>query len=53
MERTGLGVENQRIAEHVNQTKFVIEKFVWLPKVYSDPKSIISFGKTAIAWHQK
>ena len=53
MERIGLGVKNQTIAEHANQTKFVIKKFVWLPEVYSDPKSIISFGKTAISGHQK
>ena len=53
MARIGLGVENQRIAEHVNQTNFVIKKFVWLPKGYSDPKSIIPFGKAAISGHQK
>ena len=39
MEKIGLGVVNQTIAEHVNQANFVIKKFVWLPKGYSDPKS--------------
>ena len=52
-ERIGLGVKNQTIAENVNQAVFVIKKFVWLPKAYSDPKSMIPFGKTAISGHQK
>ena len=52
-ERIGHGVVNQTVAENVNHTHLVINQFVWLPKGYSDPISIIPFGKTAISGHQK